>query len=322
MRGFILAAGEGTRLRPLTEKIPKPLIPVFHKPLLTFALDHFLSLGVREIGINTRYLWKKFYTEFAVTSEEPSSNGENTFYAKGNYHEHPLHFFRESVPIGTGGALRNARSFLEQGPFLLHNGDIFSNIPLTDLIEHHRKSGSITTLLLRDEGGLKNVGYDEKKNQVTSIRDISPNAQENPLFFYPGIAVVEPALLDWINPTGPASLIDALLAAMQAGHTVAAFVSNIGFASDLGTPEAYLKIHRTVQEQDWKFPFSLHHDPSFPWPTAIHPTATIAPSAKLHGSVVIGPGACVGENAKLTNCILLPKASVAADQELSERILF
>ena len=58
---FILAAGEGTRLRPLTEATPKPLMPVFHKPLMTFALDNLLAAGVEEMAVNTRYLSEKFY---------------------------------------------------------------------------------------------------------------------------------------------------------------------------------------------------------------------------------------------------------------------
>lgn len=322
MKGFILAAGEGTRLRPLTEKIPKPLIPVFHKPLLTFILDHFLALGIREIGINTRYLWENFYTEFSVRSEEPSSNGEGTFIAQGNYHGKPLHFFREPVHLDTGGALRNARLFLEQETFLLHNGDMFSNIPLTDFVKHHHQSGAIVTLLLRDEGPLNNVGFDEKRNQVVSIRGVSSTTENTPLFFYPGIALIEPAFLHWLAPTGPTSLIDALLAAIEAGEKVGGFINNDGSVSDLGTVEAYLKIHKSIHKNGWSFPFPLHREKNLSWPTAIHPTSNIAPSAKLVETVIVGPHAQVGENTKLTNCILLPGTSVPPYQEYSEQVLF
>lgn len=370
MRAFILAAGEGTRLRPLTEKIPKPLIPIFHKPLLTFALDHFLSLGIQEIGINTRYLWEKFYQAFSVPRERPSSNGENTFLAEGNYSGHPLHFFREPVPIDSGGALRNARSFLEKEPFLLHNGDTLSTVPLTDLIQHHRNSGSMATLLLREEGRLKNVGYDAAKNEITSIRGIIPSstqsngvfsklasadevqslsgaqqknllnaldaasagaARQRPtevesqknsqMFFYPGIAVVEPALLDFIEPSGPASLIDALLAAMQAGHKVAGFVSRVGFAIDIGTEKDYLTIHRDLQQHAWKFPFPFCDPTDSSWPKPIHPTSIIDSSAELHDTLVVGPHARVGARAKLTNCILLPGTVVKPDALFSEAVL-
>lgn len=322
MRAFILAAGEGTRLRPLTKKIPKPLIPIFHKPLLTFALDHFLALGIREIGINTRYLWESFYKEFSVTSEEPSSNAEGTFIAQGSYYAHPLYLFREPPPLDTGGALRNARSFLEKETFLLHNGDMFSNIPLTGLLEHHRKSGAIATLLLREEGPLNNVGFDEKKNQIVSIRGLSNTPPEIPLFFYPGIAVIEPAFLDWLEPTEPTSLIDALLAAMRAGQKIGGFINNDGHVNDIGTIEAYLNIHKTIHEKGWHFPFPLNLESDLLWPTALHPTAVIDSSAQLEGTIVIGPHAHVGKNAKLTNCILLPETSVPASEELSERILF
>lgn len=267
MRAFILAAGEGTRLRPLTETIPKPLIPVFHKPLLTFALDHFLSLGIRDIGINTRYLWEKFYEEFLVTSEELSTNGENTFLAQGSYCGHPIHLFREPQHIDSGGALRNASTFLKEGPFLLHSGDILTTIPLTGLIEHHYKSGSIATLLLREEGGRKNVYYDEKTNTILDIRGRFYPNMPGQMFFHPAIAVIEPALLDWITPQqGPACLIEALLAAMQGGCKVAGLVSREGFAIDLGTLEAYRQAHQDILDQRWTFPYALQGPEAANWP--------------------------------------------------------
>ena len=254
-------------MRPLTDKIPKPLIPVFHKPLLTFALDHFLALGISKIGLNTRYLYENFYREFSISSESLSPNGENTYQALGSYEGHPIHLFREPVHIDSAGALRNARAFLEEGPCLLHNGDILSTIPLAPLIEHHRKSDSIATLLLRQEGGLKNVCFNEATNTILDIRGRTKTAAPGSLFFYPGIAILEPTLLDWISPKeGPACLINTLLAAMQAGCRVAGLVSREGFATDLGTPETYLKAHRDILDHHWTFPYPLQGPEAAHWP--------------------------------------------------------
>lgn len=313
LRAFLLSSGPGTRLRPLTEEIPKPLVPIFHKPLLTFALDHILALGIDQIGINARYLWESFYKEFQV---QRTSEGNDL----GIYEKKSLHFFKEPSFLDTGGSLRNARSFLEQGTFLIHNGDILTNIALEDLLRQHRDRGAIATLLLREQGGPLNVCYDEKSNRVIDIRG-NFSHPEHPLFLYCGIAVVEPTIFNFIAPEGPASLIDALLNAMKAGHRVGGFVTRSGFWSDIGTPESYLQTHLELAMAPWKFYYPLQGPAAGSWPQAIHPTALIDPSAKLHGTVAVGPGASIAQNAKVTDSILLPGATVKSGGTISNTIV-
>jgi NDP-sugar pyrophosphorylase family protein len=313
-RAFLLSSGLGTRLLPLTEKIPKPLVPIFHKPLLTFALDHFLALGIDQIGINTRYLWESFYREFQVeTKKECHHSGDSGF-----YEGHPLSFFKEPSYLDTGGSLRHARDFLEQGTFLIHNGDILTNIPLQELVQQHHHNGAIATLLLRETGGALNVCYDEKSNRVLDIRG-NFHHPEFPLFLYCGIAAVEPTIFNFIAPEGPVSLIDALLSAMKAGYCVRGFVSRSGFWSDIGTPEAYLKTHLELAQAPWKFHYALRGADS--WPQGIHPTATIDPSAKLVGTVVVGAHAHIEKNATVNNSVLLPGAIVKSDSIISDTVI-
>ncbi len=301
-RAFLLSSGLGTRLRPLTETIPKPLVPIFHKPLLTFALDHLLACGICEIGINVRYLWEAFYEAFQV---QTNSKGDDI----GFYEKTPLHFFKEASYLETGGSLRNARHFLEQGTFLIHNGDILTNIELGGLFDQHQKSGAIATLLLREEGGPLNVCYDETSNRVLDIRG-TPTSSEYPLFLYGCIAIVEPAIFEFIAPEGPTSLIDGLLSAMKAGHRVGGFVSRDGFWSDIGTPESYLKTHDDIAQASWKFYYPLQGPEAASWPQAIHPKASIASSAILQGTVVAGPNTTIAANARVINSVLLPGAHV------------
>ena len=312
-RAFLLSSGLGTRLRPLTEQIPKPLVPIFHKPLLTFALDHLLSLGIDQIGINVRYLWESFYKEFRVAPDAEDRDF-------GTYEGHRLHFFKEPSYLDTGGSLRNARHFLEQGTFLIHNGDILTNIALEDLLRQHHDSGAIATLLLREEGGALNVCYDEKSNRVIDIRGKFSHP-EHPLFLYCGIAIVEPAIFNFIPPEGAASLIDALLNAMKAGHRVGGCVTRSGFWSDIGTPESYLKTHFKIAAAPWKFHYPLRGPAADTWPRAIHPTAAIDPSAKLQGTVVVGPDASIDAHAILSNSVLLPGAIVKSDATISDKII-
>ena len=318
MNAFILAAGEGTRLRPLTEDIPKPLLPVFHKSLLSFALDNILAAGITNIALNTRYLHEAFYREFEVklTSD---------YQGVGSYERQPLHVFHELVHLDTGGGIRNARSILDKDTFLLHNGDILTDASLTELIAHHRASGSIATLLLREEGGKANVCYNEETGFIEDFRGAlhATNFEGNKKtlsLVYGGIAVLEPALIDWIAPSGPVSIIDSLLDTMKAGHPVAGFVSRGGFWSDLGTPESYLGAHLTIAQEGWRPPYPLRSH-SVQWPETIHPSATIASSAALEGTVVIGAHARVDDGAFLKNCVLLPGATIQPGAELSHCIV-
>ncbi len=114
---FVLAAGLGTRLRPLTDLLPKPLIPVFHKPLLTFAFDSLLAAGVGTLALNTHHLPEVFTSLFG---SDPT------------YVDRHLKFFHEPLLLDTGGGMRNAKSALEQSTFFLFNGDILADLALKD----------------------------------------------------------------------------------------------------------------------------------------------------------------------------------------------
>jgi NDP-sugar pyrophosphorylase family protein len=231
---FILAAGLGTRLAPITDFLPKPLVPMFHKPLLTFALDSLMAAGVGTLALNTHHL-PHCFTE--VLGAEPS------------YRERPLHLFHEPLLLDTGGGIRNARSALEEKTFFLYNGDILADLPLADLLAAHRASGALATLLLRDGGGVPNVRFDAPTGRILDLRG-ALGVKEGALFVYSGIAVFEPAIFDWL-PEGRSSIIDALLEAMRAGGRVGGLLcrsEDHHLWIDIGTPAAYLEAHRLLAD--------------------------------------------------------------------------
>ena len=306
---FILAAGEGTRLRPLTATIPKPLLPVFHKPLMTFAIDHSRTLGIANIALNTRYLHEAFQTYFQVQEKTPNL-------AIGEYEGNPISVFHEHMYLDTGGGLCNARALLSKGTFLIHNGDILTDAPLEELIDFHFRSGSLATLLLRHEGSKKNVTYNTNHGLIEGFNSISNSLAACPkmpsiLIGYTGIAVIEPSFLDWIPTQGPASIIPALQKAIHAKKKISGFVAQHDyFWSDLGTPESYFKTHRRIIEEQWKPPFKLANK-DLPWPISLHPLARVASSARLEEMVVAGPHALIDHHAYVKNCILLARAKTS-----------
>src|ERR1700716_2455454 len=99
-QAFVLGAGLGTRLRPLTDDLPKPLVPIFHKPLITFALDHLIDIGIRKIFINTHRLPEVFVKAFPESS----------------YFGTPLTFIHEPVLLETGGGVKNIEPHFDRDP--------------------------------------------------------------------------------------------------------------------------------------------------------------------------------------------------------------
>ena len=124
----------GTRLRPMTEHKPKPLVPIFQKPLITFSLDHLCSVGVESFAINTHRLAEQF---------------EQTF-AEGNYRGVPLQLLHEPDLLETGGGIKNAESALRAEPFIVYSGDILTDIDLEVLIDDHFAMKNDVTLVLRE----------------------------------------------------------------------------------------------------------------------------------------------------------------------------
>src|ERR1043166_1222710 len=135
-QAFVLAAGLGTRLQPLTEDLPKPLVPIFQKPLITFALDHLIDVGVERFVINTHKQPELF----------------ESFFCDNEYEDHLITLIHEPDLLETGGGIKNAEPYLGSVPFLTYSGDIFTDIDLRPLIDFHFRRGNDVTLALRETG--------------------------------------------------------------------------------------------------------------------------------------------------------------------------
>ncbi|MGY8689607.1 MAG: sugar phosphate nucleotidyltransferase, partial [Verrucomicrobiales bacterium] len=130
MKAFVLGAGLGTRLQPLTEWLPKPMVPVYHRPLISYAFNHVRSLPDLEgYVVNTHH-----YPE-AYTAAFPESA----------YNGLPIAFRHEPILLETAGGIANIADLLGRERFLVYNGDILSDIPLAPLLEAHERGGHEVT---------------------------------------------------------------------------------------------------------------------------------------------------------------------------------
>jgi len=179
LRAVLLVGGAGTRLRPLTYVVPKCLLPVGGKPLLERTIRYLEGYGIREFVLCVAYLRKQIIDTF----KDGSALGVGIQYAESDQ------------PMGTAGQLKTA-SGLVDGPFLAMNGDIITNMNISNLVETHRKTGGIATIALKEFGVKIPYGHvvADKGGKVTAF-------EEKPTLSYmanAGVYVLEPMLLDSI----------------------------------------------------------------------------------------------------------------------------
>src|ERR1041385_4458196 len=126
MKAVILVGGEGTRLRPLTANTPKPMIPLVNRPFLDHILYLLRTHGMNEVVLAVSYLSEHFEERFG----------------DGKHLDMDLVYVQEAQPMGTGGAIKNVESYIIGGSFVVFNGDILTDLDLSDMLRFHKESGS------------------------------------------------------------------------------------------------------------------------------------------------------------------------------------
>ncbi|MBS1115006.1 MAG: hypothetical protein H6Q94_735, partial [Nitrospirae bacterium] len=231
LQALILAAGYGERLRPITDHIPKPLLPVLGKPVIEIVLEKIVSLPVDSIGINTHHK-----SEMLIQWLDSSPySGE-------------IKLFHEKAILGTGGAIKNAAEFLAGSAFIVHNSDILSDINLQILVEGHFSSGSTVTLAVHDYEKFNNIWVDSSG----VLKHIEKSGAEQQAMLckmaFTGIAVYSPDFLDFL-PEGNSSVVDAWMRALASGKKIGTVDFSGCSWSDIGTPAAYFSAVREALEK-------------------------------------------------------------------------
>ncbi|OAI41850.1 hypothetical protein AYO41_05140 [Verrucomicrobia bacterium SCGC AG-212-E04] len=302
---FVLGAGLGTRLRPLTDQLPKPLVPVGLKPLITFAFDHLIvDAGAEGFVVNTHHLPDAFAAAF------PESN----------YRGHRISFRHEPVLLETGGGIRNVVDLLRgDRPLLVYNGDILTDLPLEPALAAHRASGRLATMILRSGGGPKHVAFDAAGGAVLDVRDRFGNGLPHEHVFT-GIYLVEPALIAQIPAATKISIIPIFIDLMRGGEVIGGVVIDEGEWRDLGSRKEYLEVHRALRgDLAGKFPRYGAPDPG--WRDWISPQAQVGAGVRVLGSSAIGAGAILGDGAIVEDSLIWPGAEVAEGAKLRQCIV-
>jgi mannose-1-phosphate guanylyltransferase len=295
-QAFVLGAGLGLRLRPLTEEMPKPLIPIFQKPLITFALDHLCALGVKSFIINTHHRAAEF----------------ERLFPGGRYAGHPLTLVHEPDLLGTGGGIKNIEARLRDEPFIVYSGDILTDLDLAPLIDEHFRAENDVTLAL----GKTKLGADVawQNGRVLDIESRYGHAGE---YDFQGVSIWNRKVFPRIPPGRNISFIPIIVDWIGQGGRIGGVVLEHRGWFNIGSRAEYLDVHRTIQAEGWK----PDHVRAADWPSPIARDAVIDPSARLSGFYSVGAGCGVGAGAIVENTILWPGAQIASRSHLRNCIV-
>jgi mannose-1-phosphate guanylyltransferase len=296
MKAVVLVGGEGTRLRPLTETVPKPLLPLVDRPILDHVLDHLVAHGVREVIMSSPYLEETFQPFIEARGDEPA-----------------IAWVTEREPLGTGGAIVSVLDRLGEGPFLALNGDILTDLDLTGMIAAHRERGAVATIALHHVEDARAFGLVETGpgGRITAFREKPPDPVPGDI--NAGTYVLEPsALRPWPQQRNIWIEGEVFPALIEGGAALHGFAAP-AYWLDLGTPEQYLRAHADLLEGRVR---GRSYDA--PW---VGEGADVDPRAHLGRLVVVGSGGSVGGEARVDDSVLLPRAIVGRGARVVGSIL-
>ena len=234
MKAMVLAAGLGTRLRPLTDDRPKALVEVCGRTLLEITLTRLREFGIQDVIINVHH-----YADMVIDSVK----------AAGNFGMH-IEFSREDVLLDTGGGLKKAAWFLgsdssanKDEPFILHNVDVISTIDLQRMFEAHKQSAALATLAVQQRKSSRYLLFNDQlqlcgrrlvKEEKTEIARPAPQMTE---LAFSGIHVISSRIFPLLIEDGIFSIVPAYLRLSAAGENIQAFRADEYYWRDLGKPE-------------------------------------------------------------------------------------
>jgi NDP-sugar pyrophosphorylase family protein len=303
VKGIVLAAGRGERLRPFTEEIPKPLLPVVNVPVLEFALASLENAGVDELGVNVFHAAERILP-----------------YLQSRHAKVPLVISQEQQLMGSAGGLKVLTQRLGQGPYLIHNVDVVSDINWEAVLDSHRRQRVPVTLVLTEVAQSDEDGIAvDLRGRVTDIYGLA-RGERGPHGFL-GLHVVERDFALRLPPQGDL-VRDVYIPHLMRGGVLGSYLHR-SYGMELRTPAQYLAAHRDVLDQRIRLPESVvkrvaaqrasqsrANAGRLVEPTACAESSRIEKGAAVGPYVVLGEGTSVGADSQLENAVLLPGARI------------
>jgi mannose-1-phosphate guanylyltransferase len=290
VQALILAGGEGTRLRPLTSTVPKPVVPLVDRPFIAYMLDWVRGHGVTDVVMSCGHL----------------ADGVRSVLGDGRAFGMTLSYVEEPRPLGTGGALKHAESLLGER-FLMLNGDVLTDFDLTALVARHEQAGARATLALTPVEDPSAYGLVRTRDDgaVTEFVEKPSPEQIDTNNISAGAYVLERSVLDLLAPGEPAS-IEREVFPRLVGDGLFGLVCD-GYWLDVGTPERYLQAVAHILDGRGE--------------TAFVAGARVDPGALVGRHVVLEPGVVIGEGTSVERAVVLEGAEIGRDCVLRDCIV-
>ena len=323
VQAVILAGGKGTRLRPVTVNLPKPLIPVANRPLIEHQLRHLADSGVRDVTLALGYN----ADQFEPVERHAKELGLN------------LKLFTEPEPLGTGGALRWCadQGAFDERPLLWMNGDVVASPNVETLFDFHASRDALVTLWLTSARNVSEFGVLEVNSEGFVERFLEKPAPEetDSHLVNAGILMLEPKLLQRIPPHKFFSFEQGLLPTMVRENEDLYAMFDGGYWLDTGRPWTYLAGNRhvlegrtnwepagtTAEEGLWEGEGVQRKDVGIIRPAALGDDVVLEEGAQLFGRTVLGNRVTVASGAQLENCVLFDGVEVGQDAEIVNSIV-
>ncbi|MDX1762788.1 MAG: NDP-sugar synthase [bacterium] len=316
MKGMILAAGMGERLRPLTNEVPKPLVPVANRPLMEHNLHILKTLGIKEVAINLHYLGDKIKAHVGY----------------GHRFGLQVSYSPEPVLLASGGGIRKMGSFFQGETVVVINGDVLIDIDLKEVLRFHRDKDAFATLVLRANEAPEKYGS-LKTDDTGRIRDflglLGTSASGLHPWMFTGIHVLEPQALNALPDRNRFCINrDVYPQWVRSGKKCFGFIHE-GYWKDLGTLEDYFQANMDLLEERGisnpraagrKAEYSTE-DISLEPPYLVGDGVFLGETSRIGPRAIIGHGSRIGPQARITNSIIWPDASIEPGEQIDGMIV-
>jgi mannose-1-phosphate guanylyltransferase/phosphomannomutase len=286
VKAVIMAGGEGTRLRPLTSNVPKPMMPLVNEPMMEHIVRLLKQHGFDEIVVTVAFL----------------ANHIRAYFGDGSDHGVRMVYATEETPLGTAGSVRNAMDELDER-FLVISGDVLTDVDLSAIVQAHDERKALATIgLVRVEDPLEfGIVITREDGSIERFLEKPSWGQVFSDTINSGIFVLEPEIFDHIAPDRPVDFSSEVFPALlDQGLPLYGSVAE-GYWEDVGTLDAYLRAHKDIL--DGRVQVDI---PGFEVGDGVH----IGEGAEIHpDATVVGP-AVIGENARIEAGVRLGPYSV------------
>ncbi len=307
-KAMVLCAGFGTRLRPLTHVLPKPLVPVANRPLIAYTLALLEKAGVRQVAVNLHHLGEKIQKALGDKTE----SGLEIAYSP----EEPI--------LGTGGGVMRMRSYLEDDRFYLFNGDVLCGVDLEALMRFHTERNAAATMVVGPlpPGAAYTPLRVDAEGWLVELKDARRRpAGETRQVMFLGVHVLEPQVFDFLPAGGFACINNQAYTAMiEKGLDIAAYFHG-GFWYDLGTPAAYLAANLSLLSGRVCPPHLDPLDGASPEGVLLGKGVQLGEAVELGPEVAVGDDCIIGDGAQISRSVVWAGEKIASGVSLDRKIV-